>query len=83
MDDEGGNADFLMFADLDYSHPEVCEDVTNWGKWIVNEVGLRGFRLDAVQHFSNASPKNGSKHYARNTATFSMSASSGVETTKI
>ena len=52
MDDEGGNADFLMFADLDYSHPEVCEDVTNWGKWIVNEVGLRGFRLDAVQHFS-------------------------------
>ena len=52
MDDEGGNADFLMFADLDYSHPEVCEDVTNWGKWIVKEVGLRGFRLDAVQHFS-------------------------------
>ncbi|CAD0087685.1 unnamed protein product [Aureobasidium vineae] len=52
VDDEGGNADFLMFADLDYSHPEVCEDVTNWGKWIVKEVGLRGFRLDAVQHFS-------------------------------
>jgi alpha-amylase len=38
---------------LDYSHPEVCEDVTNWGKWIVDEIpGLRGFRLDAVQHFS-------------------------------
>lgn len=52
VDDEGGNADFLMFADLDYSHPEVCEDVKNWGKWIINEVGLRGFRLDAVQHFS-------------------------------
>ncbi|KAG9801068.1 hypothetical protein KCU95_g62, partial [Aureobasidium melanogenum] len=27
--DEGGNADILMFADLDYSHLEVCEDVTN------------------------------------------------------
>lgn len=52
VDDEGGNADFLMFADLDYSHPEVCKDVTEWGKWIVGEVGLRGFRLDAVQHFS-------------------------------
>jgi alpha-amylase len=52
VDDEGGNADFLMFADLDYSHPEVCEDVTNWGKWIVKEAGLKGFRLDAVQHFS-------------------------------
>jgi alpha-amylase len=53
VDDEGGNADFLMFADLDYSHPEVCKDVTNWGRWIVDEIpGLRGFRLDAVQHFS-------------------------------
>ncbi|KAI1079659.1 glucan 1,4-alpha-maltohexaosidase precursor [Whalleya microplaca] len=52
VDDEQGNADFLMFADLDYSHPEVIDDVKNWGKWIVKEVGLSGFRLDAVQHFS-------------------------------
>ncbi|KAF1344965.1 putative alpha-amylase [Delphinella strobiligena] len=52
VDDEDGNADFLMFADLDYSHPEVSDDVKNWGKWITKEVGLRGFRLDAVQHFS-------------------------------
>lgn len=41
-----------MFADLDYSHPEVSDDVKNWGQWITKEVGLRGFRLDAVQHFS-------------------------------
>lgn len=52
VDDEGGNADFLMFADVDYSHPEVQEDVKNWGSWITKEVGLSGFRLDAVQHFS-------------------------------
>ena len=52
VDSEGGNADFLMFADLDYSHDEVCNDVKNWGQWIVKEVGLKGFRLDAVQHFS-------------------------------
>jgi len=52
VDDEGGNADFLMFADLDYSHPEVSDDVKNWGQWIVKEVNLQGFRLDAVQHFS-------------------------------
>ncbi|KAK7967694.1 Glucan 1-4-alpha-maltohexaosidase [Apiospora aurea] len=49
---EAGNADFLMFADLDYSHPEVVADVLRWGAWVVRELGLRGFRLDACQHFS-------------------------------
>lgn len=24
----------------------------NWGSWVVKELGLKGFRLDAVQHFS-------------------------------
>ena len=52
MDKEQGNADYMMFADIDYKHPEVCDDVMNWGTWIVNEIGLKGFRLDAVQHFS-------------------------------
>lgn len=52
VDSEQGNADFLMFADLDYSHEEVEKDVKNWGVWITKEVGLKGFRLDAVQHFS-------------------------------
>ncbi|KAF2208046.1 glycoside hydrolase family 13 protein [Cercospora zeae-maydis SCOH1-5] len=51
VDDEDGNADYMMFADLDYAHQEVQEDVKNWGRWIVNELGLKGFRLDAVQHF--------------------------------
>jgi alpha-amylase len=50
--EEQGNADFLMFADVDYSNPEVQEDVKNWGVWITKEIGLKGFRLDAVQHFS-------------------------------
>ncbi|KAF2873985.1 glucan 1,4-alpha-maltohexaosidase precursor [Massariosphaeria phaeospora] len=49
---EQGNADFMMFADVDYSHPEVEADVKNWGPWITKELGLSGFRLDAVQHFS-------------------------------
>lgn len=37
---------------VDYSHPDVEADVLNWGKWVVNELGLSGFRFDAVQHFS-------------------------------
>ncbi|ORY16480.1 alpha--amylase-like protein [Clohesyomyces aquaticus] len=52
VDQEQGNADYMMFADIDYSHPEVQEDVKNWGVWITKELGLKGFRLDAVQHFS-------------------------------
>jgi alpha-amylase len=52
VDGESGNADYMMFADIDYSHPEVCEDVKKWGVWITKELGLKGFRLDAVQHFS-------------------------------
>lgn len=52
VDDEQGNADFMMFADLDYHHEEVSRDVKNWGKWVVKEAGLSGFRLDAVQHYS-------------------------------
>ncbi|KAF2843512.1 glycoside hydrolase family 13 protein [Patellaria atrata CBS 101060] len=50
--DEQGNADFMMFADVDFNQPEVVEDVKKWGVWITKEVGLKGFRLDAVQHFS-------------------------------
>ncbi|KIW04820.1 uncharacterized protein PV09_04004 [Verruconis gallopava] len=49
---ENGNADYMMFADIDYHHDEVIADVKNWGVWITKEVGLKGFRLDAVQHFS-------------------------------
>lgn len=50
--DEAGNADFLMFADVDYSHPEVEADVIHWGEWVVREFKLKGFRFDACQHFS-------------------------------
>ena len=52
VDDEHGNADFLMFSNIDYTNAEVRQDVLNWGQWMVNEVGVDGFRLDAVQHYS-------------------------------
>jgi alpha-amylase len=42
----------MMFADIDYHHPEVSDDTMHWGPWITKELGLKGFRLDAVQHFS-------------------------------
>ncbi|CAZ79707.1 unnamed protein product [Tuber melanosporum] len=49
---ELGNYDYLMFANLDYSNPDVCNDVKNWGVWVTQELGLKGFRFDAVRHFS-------------------------------
>jgi len=52
VDGEKGNYDYLMFADLDYAHPEVEQDVLNWGLWLSKEVTLKGIRFDAVKHFS-------------------------------
>lgn len=52
VDSERGNNDYLLFSNIDYKHPEVREDVLNWGAWMVEKVGVQGFRLDAVQHFS-------------------------------
>lgn len=52
VDGENGNADYLMFSNIDYTQQRVREDVMKWGQWMVNEIGVDGFRLDAVQHFS-------------------------------
>lgn len=43
-----------MGNDLDHSHNEVKTDLQDWAKWIVKEVGLSGFRLDAVKHMSQS-----------------------------
>ncbi|XPS92727.1 Alpha-amylase [Ascochyta lentis] len=47
-----GNADYLMLENIDYTNAEVVKETMNWGTWIVQELGLKGFRLDAVQHYS-------------------------------
>jgi alpha-amylase len=49
---DNGNYDYLMFANLDYSNPEVREDVLRWGTWISTQLPLSGIRLDAAKHFS-------------------------------
>lgn len=47
-----GNADYLMLENIDYTHPAVVRETLEWGKWILDTLGLAGFRLDAVQHYS-------------------------------
>ncbi|KAL4788600.1 glycoside hydrolase superfamily [Aspergillus varians] len=59
---ENGNYDYLMFADLDFSHPEVRQDMLNWGTWITSELSLDGMRLDAAKHFSMGFQKAFAEH---------------------
>ena len=59
VDDEDGNADYMMFADLDYRHPEVIEDVKNWGEWITNEVKLKVSAWTLCSISRSASPTSG------------------------
>lgn len=47
---EFGNFDYLMFADIDYGHPEVVEEMKKWLKWFIKQTGIDGIRLDAVKH---------------------------------
>jgi len=50
VDGENANYDFLMGCDIDYARPDVVEETRRWAKWIVKELHLDGFRLDAIKH---------------------------------
>ena len=50
VDLERGNYDYLMGCDLDIDHPEVQAELNRWGEWILDTVGVDGFRLDAIKH---------------------------------
>ncbi|EPE63244.1 alpha-amylase [Exiguobacterium sp. S17] len=52
VDSEFGVYDYLMFANIDYHHPEVREEVLSWGKWFIEETKCDGFRLDAIKHIN-------------------------------
>lgn len=50
FDDENGNYDYLMAADIDFRNPAVREELKRWGKWLLATVPYNGLRLDAVKH---------------------------------
>lgn len=54
VDTENQNYDYLMFADLDMDHPDVVQELKDWGEWYVNFTGVDGFRLDAIKHIKYA-----------------------------
>ena len=53
VDEEYGNYDYLMGADLDFSNREVVEECKKWGLWYQKLTRVDGFRLDAVKHISS------------------------------
>lgn len=52
IDDEKGNYDFLMYADIEFRNPAVREELFRWGIWLHETLGFDGVRLDAVKHIS-------------------------------
>ncbi|WP_280771121.1 alpha-amylase [Salipaludibacillus daqingensis] len=53
VDDEFGNYDYLMFANIDYYHPEVRDEMMYWGKWFAKTTSCNGYRLDAIKHINH------------------------------
>ncbi len=53
VDQENGNYDYLMGADIDFNNQEVVEELNKWGKWYLDFTGVDSFRLDAVKHIKS------------------------------
>ena len=50
VDEEFGNFDYLMGADIDFLNKEVVDECKKWGEWYIELTNISGFRLDAVKH---------------------------------
>lgn len=47
-----GDLDFpFFFFDVEQANPATITAYQDWTKWLWNNVGFRGFRMDAVKHF--------------------------------
>ena len=58
VESEYGNYEYLMYADIDFKHPEVVENLNQWAEWFIKTTGVQGFRLDAVKHIDSFFMKN-------------------------
>ena len=50
VDQEKGNFDYLMGANVEPRNNAVYEELKYWGRWFAEQVPCDGFRLDAVKH---------------------------------
>jgi len=50
VDEENGNYDYLMGADVEFRNHAVYEELKYWGRWLAEQLPCDGFRLDAAKH---------------------------------
>ena len=50
VDGEMGNFDYLMGENIDFRNRAVTEEIKYWARWVMEQTGCGGFRLDAVKH---------------------------------
>ena len=50
VDQENGNFDFLMGANVEFRNNSVYEELKFWGRWVCEQLPVDGFRLDAAKH---------------------------------
>jgi len=50
VDEELGNFDYLMGADIEFRNKAVYEELKYWGRWLAEQLPVDGFRLDAAKH---------------------------------
>ncbi|MBB4124224.1 alpha-amylase [Martelella radicis] len=50
VDQELGNYDYLIGADVEFRNRAVAEELRYWGRWLSEQVPVAGFRLDAAKH---------------------------------
>lgn len=50
MNPEVSSVCSIVGADIDHHHPDVYSDFFAFGKWAVDDVGIAGFRFDAIKH---------------------------------
>ncbi|AJY46055.1 alpha-amylase [Martelella endophytica] len=50
VDQELGNYDYLIGADIEFRNRAVYEELKYWGRWFSEQVAVGGFRLDAAKH---------------------------------
>ena len=67
VDEEFGNYDYLMGANIDFENKEVVEECTKWGKWYLETTQVDGFRLDAVKHIDSTFFRNWIKELRKET----------------
>ncbi len=68
VDDEKSNYDYLMSADIDYHNEYVVEEIKRWAIWLIVELHVDGFRLDAIKHIDQGFVKTLIDHVQAHTS---------------